>query len=238
MNLTLVLLLICLVIFIFRRGPSDNILAEMYDVYNKNVFPFHKKIGKEEQSYVNAVVSKYDYRTEFKTNRDISPYSFSISIDKETNNVNLTRVNIGSVETDISHPMKRLTDHLKIKETICAPEFKYYGVGWDLIDEIIKFYTLKNDKSTIECHVYKVKRDLNNEITDTTFHTKKTYDVGKKNTVMYKDGKNVNQRNVNRDFATDMKHSMANEWMSKMKKLGFILDTHSDYGGNINLYFD
>ena len=55
---------------------------------------------------------------------------------------------------------------------------------------------------------------------------------------MYKDGKKVNQRNVNRDFATDMKHPVANEWLSKMEKLGFILDTHSDYDGNINLYFD
>jgi predicted heme/steroid binding protein len=210
----------------------------MYDVYNRNVFPFHEKIGKEEQSYINAIVSKYDYRTEFKTNRDVSPYSFSISIDKEKNITNLTRVNIGSVEMDISRPMKRLIDHLKIKESVCAPDFKYYGVGWDLVDGIVKLYTLRNDKTKIECHVYKVKRDSKNEITDTTFHTKKVYDVGKRNTVMYKDGKKVNQRNVNRDLSADMKHPIANEWMSKMKKLGFILDTHSDYDGNINLYFD
>ena len=34
------------------------------------------------------------------------------------------------------------------------------------------------------------------------------------------------------------KHPVADDWIKKMKKLGFVLDTHSDYDGKINLYFD
>ena len=238
MNLSLVLLILCIAILVFRRSQSTNILAHMYDTYNTHVYPFHKRVGIEEQAYIHAVVSKYDYHKEFKKSVNVSPYSFSISIDKETNAVNLTRVNIGSVETDISQPTQRLLGHLKIKENVCAPRFKYYGVGWDLVDGIIKFYTLRDDKKCIECHVYKVTRDANNEIVDTAFHTKKSYDVGKKNTVMYKDGKKVNQRNTARVIPTRLDHPVANEWIRKMTKLDFVLDTHSDYDGNINLYFD
>jgi uncharacterized protein YdbL (DUF1318 family) len=97
---------------------------------------------------------------------------------------------------------------------------------------------LSNDKSKIECYVYKVKRDAENEIIDSTFETKKEYDVGEKNTVMHKNGKKINQKNLSRIAPTNTKHPVANDWIKKMKKLGFMFDTHSDYDGKINLYFD
>lgn len=238
MNLTIFILLVWLVMIVFRHPPADNILAEMYDIYNKNVYPFHSTIGASERAYVDSIVSKYDYNKEFNKSVDVSPYSFSISIDKETNAVNLTRVNIGSVETDISQPMKRLLNDLKIRDVQCTQGFLFYGVGWDHDDSIIKIYTILKNKTKIECYVYKVSRDATHEIVETKFHTKKTYDVGKRDTIMYKNGKQIKQRNVVRALPTRMKNPIANKWITKMTKLNFVFDTHSDYDGKINLYFD
>ena len=86
--------------------------------------------------------------------------------------------------------------------------------------------------------MYKVTRDATHEIVETKFHTKKTYDVGKRDTIMYKNGKQIKQRNVVRALPTRMKNPIANKWVTKMTKLNFVFDTHSDYDGKINLYFD
>ena len=94
------------------------------------------------------------------------------------------------------------------------------------------------DKRKIQCHVYKVVRNDKNKIIETTFDTKKTYDVGEKVTVMYKNGKNIEQVNLPRPTSVDTKNTIANTWIKKMQKLGFIFDTYSDYDGKINLYFD
>ncbi len=239
--MTLLLILIFLTLFFMYRTRSQsrvNYLEQFYDVYTRNVYPFHRKIGKIEREYISNLKGVYDYYKEFRETVHISPYSFSISIDKETNKVNLTRVNIGSVESDITSHVEKLLRHIGVDTQICAPNYKYYGVGWDLVDEIIKFYTLSNDKSKIECYVYKVKRDAENEIVESKFETKKEYDVGKKNTVMHKNGKKIDQKNLSRVASMNTKHPVADDWIKKMKKLGFMLDTHSDYDGKINLYFD
>jgi hypothetical protein len=244
MYFALFLLLSCIT-FIYlvrdRRRPitSQNYLSTMYDIYNKNIFAFHTKISGEEKKYISTIISNFDCNKEFEKSVDISPYSFSISIHKESNKVNLTRVNIGSVENDITPDVTRLLQYFKINGSICDPDYKYYGVGWDLIDRIIKFYTLSKDKTKIRCHVYKVQRNQQNEVTQAIFHTKKEYEVGKKNTIMHKDGRKIDQINLSRIKAPpDIKHTIGNEWIERMTNLDFILDTYSDYDGNINLYFD
>src|SRR5210317_1800263 len=94
------------------------------------------------------------------------------------------------------------------------------------------------DRTKIECHVYKDERNENNDIIKTTFLTRKKYTVGEKNTVMYKDGKEINQVNVSRIKKHDAHHPLANTWINKMHDLDFTLDTYSEYNDTISLYFD
>ena len=218
---------------------SNNWLSDAYSIFNDKIYNFHDTLSRQEQNYINEMISKYNPSQEFQNGGEISPYSFSIAIDKKSRNVNLTRVNIGSVSRDINASVKRLLDYIAVEENICSPGFKYYGIGWDVIEGIMKFYMLSHDRRKIECHVFKVERnDESNEITTATFDMKKTYVVGEKNTVMLKNGKAIDQINTNRKWVHDMENSTANAWINKMQKLGFILDTVSDYEGKINLYFD
>lgn len=221
-----------------KRLTSENWLLDAYGIYNKHVYPFDTKISTEEQRYIYSIINNYDYRKEFENTYDISPYSFSITVEKDLNKVNLSRVNIGSVEKDVDVYINRLLQYVHIDDTLCAQGYKYYGVGWDLDDGVIKFYTLSTDKCKIECYVYKVQRNYQNEITSSTFKTKKTYDVGETITVMYKDGKEVQQVNLPRPTVIDTRNHVANNWIRNMQQLGFIIDTYSDYDDKINLYFD
>jgi len=234
MYLVLLLLLGCL--FMYTR--TDNWLSDAYSLYNYQVYPFHDKISREERRYVNSIIKNYEYSKEFTNTYSISPYSFSMSIEKESGKTNLTRVNLGSTERNIGGCVTRLLRHIGINDMLCIPGYKYYGVGWDLEESIIKIYTLRYDKIKIECYVYTVLRNDENEIIETTFDTKKIYDVGEKVTVMHKSGKNVEQINLSRPGSIDTKNTIANKWIKTMQDLGFIFDTYSDYDGKVNLYFD
>lgn len=241
MYLTFLLLVGCLIFILSYRRPrytDNNRLLSVYNIYNRHFYPFHDNISSIEREYINSIINKYDSKKEFENTVDISPYSFSISIEKETGKVNLTRFNIGSVETDIQIYIKRLLEHIRIDDSFCKSGYKHAGVGWDLNEGILKFYTLSADKRKIECHVYKVQRDDRNEITEAVFDTKKIYDVGKKNTCMYKNGKMVNQINLSRSGIFDTHNHIANDLLKKMQRVGFILDTYSEYDGSITLYFD
>ena len=96
MYLILLLLLGCLL-----SPRRDNWLSYAYDLYNDYVYPFHDRISTEERRYVNFIVKNYDRSREFKNTYNVSPYSFSMSIEKESGKTNLTRVNLGSVEKNI-----------------------------------------------------------------------------------------------------------------------------------------
>ena len=220
------------------RLTSKNWLKDAYGIYNSKITNFHDRISAEEQEYINAIIADYDPGVEFRHVTDISPYSFSIAIDKQSEFVNLTRVNIGSVERNIDSHVEQLLDYMDICDDLCLPGFKYYGIGWDMHESIMKIYTLSHDRQKIECHVFKVKRNDLNAITSTKFHTKKNYHVGSSNTVMLKNGKSIDQINTDRNLVDDIGNSTANAWIKKMQKMGFILDTFSDYEGKLNLYFD
>ena len=233
----ILLFVLCFLIPHHRRLTSKNWLKDAYGIYNSKITNFHDRISPEEQKYINAIIADYDPGVEFRHGFEISPYSFSIAIDKTNGFVNLTRCNIGSVTTNIGENVEQLLEYMDISDVL-SPGFKYYGIGWDLLDSIVKFYTLSHDRKKIECHVFKVKRNESNAITTTIFNTKKTYNVGDKNTVMLKNGKSIHQINTNRNWVEDIGNSTANAWIKKMQKMGFILDTFSDYDGKINLYFD
>ena len=92
MKMYLVLLLLLGCLFMYTR--RDNWLSVAYSLYNSHVYPFHDKISTEEQRYIDFIIKNYDYSKEFTNTYTISPYSFSVSIDKESGKTNLTRVNI------------------------------------------------------------------------------------------------------------------------------------------------
>lgn len=239
----IVTILISIYLFTLRRLylrlTSDNWLHTAYELFNDNVFPFKKHISSNERTYIDNIITDFDHEYEFKNGYKISPYSFSISIDVEKGGiVNATRVNIGSVEKNIRQHVKALLDHINLPDSLCETGFKYYGIGWDLLDKILKVYTLKEDRSEIQCYVFRVKRDKLNNIISTAFDTKKAYAVGNRKTIMRKKGMSIDQINSPRFCTRDMRNETANEWVKKMQRLGFILDTWSQYDGKINLYFD
>lgn len=224
---------------LYRRWTSDNWLQVAYRLFNDEVYPFHENISRSEQAYIEATVDDFDHEVEFENGYEISPYSFSVTIDfSKAGAVNPTRVNIGSVERDISERVRTVLSHMGVRETCCETGYKYYGIGWDLRDEIVKFYSLKHDRSQIKCYVYKVKRDDAHNVVSAVFDTKKTYAVGKRKTIMHKSGMVIEQMNASRVGSKDMGDETANAWVGKMQRLGFILDTYSRYDGKINLYFD
>lgn len=221
----------------YSRLMSSNWLSDAYDIFNDKIYPFKYNISEREQEYIQSIVNGYNHEDEFKNGHEISPYSFSLSIDKTTGRVNPTRINVGSVEKNIQPKVTKLLKYIQVNETPCTSGFKYYGIGWDLVDRIIKIYTIK-DREKIECFVYKVNRNDKNEIISSSFHTKKSYDIGKKNTIMYKNGTKIDQINTSRVSSKNFGFHKANAWIKKMQGLGFIFDTFSDYDGKINLYFD
>jgi hypothetical protein len=243
MYISLLIILACLFLLLSKRrhqsrSISENWLLNAYTIYNNQVYPFHNKISMDEQKYISMIMNNYDPEKEFKHTHHISPYSFGISIEKGSGKVNLSRFNIGSVEQDIRVHIEQLLQDINLDDSICAPGYKYYGVGWDLEDGIIKFYTINKHKSKIECHVYKVQRNRRNEVIEVIFKIKKIYDVGIDETIMYKDGKNIEQTNQSRSNRDITHNYTANNWIRKFRRLEFILDTVSEYDGKIILYFD
>jgi hypothetical protein len=153
-------------------------------------------------------------------NEHLSSYSFVVSIEGEE--INASRFIVGTkTNTDLfeKNALNMLND-LNIYPK--KPDgFKWYGVGWDVKNNQIKIYFLKNNLSQIYCKEY--LKSSSKKIRE------KLYDVGKNFTIMHKDNQTVNQINSN-----TYKHKI----VDKMIGLGFNLDTYSEYENKVTLYFD
>jgi hypothetical protein len=178
-------------------------------------------------SNVNA--SEYDFIAESLGNiteedicddEHLSCYSFVVSI--EGGEINPSRFIIGT-KTNPDLFEKNALDMLNTLNIcpITPNEFKWYGVGWDIKNDQIKIYFLKNDLSQIYCKEY--RRSSSEKIKE------KLYDVGEKFTKMYKDNEIIDQINSN-----NYDHKI----VDKMTSFGFNLDTYSIYKNKVTLYFD
>ena len=210
-------------------------------VYHSEVYPILDKISEPEIEFIYSYI-KISSKKERDENMHISPYTYCISIEKINGNINSSRFAFGTKKNhdELEDNIKKLAKNIGLDNLPDKNGNLWYGVGWDLEENIIKFYTISKDNKTMICYVYKTERDSKNNITSIKYDTKKNYDVNKNTTYMYKNGKTVEQHNKipKLDNTYYQKYPEIVELIDDMNKRGFDLDTYSEYDNKLNLYFD
>ena len=194
-------------------------IKDLFYEYQKNMYPILSNISRSEYNFIVESLNNIAEK-DILDNEHLSSYSFVVSIEGEK--INASRFIVGT-KTNPALFKKNALNMLN-NLNICPKTpngFEWYGVGWDIKNDQIKIYFLKNDLSQIYCEEY--IRSSSGKMRE------KLYDVGKKSTIMHKDNEAVNQINSN---------TYDHEVVNKMIGLGFNLDTYSQYGDKITLYFD
>ena len=200
----------------------DEIKNKFYN-YQKNIFSIISSVNDQEYEFILKTLSLITEK-DLEEKAHISAYSFPIIIHKNSNKINPSRITVGTKTNFVIFRKNAISmlNSLNISET--APEgFNWYGVGWDIENDEIKLYFLKKDFSEIKCKEYQRSSALKIR--------EKQYKTGVETTKMEKDGEIVEQINVN-------KESFDHEIVNKMTKLGFAIDTYSEYSNKLTIYFD
>ncbi len=210
-------------------------------IYDEEVYPIRTEISKPELDFIYNYIKMSSLKDQ-NEDTHISPYTYSMKISKLNGTINSSRFAFGtkSNHKEIEKNIKQLVKKIGITDLSKESNDLWYGVGWDLEDNIIKFYTISRDKKTLGCYVYKTMRDDEKNIIKIKYSSKKTYDVNKDKTYMFKNGKTVEQYNSvpKIDNVYYNKYPQLKEIISDMDKRGFYLDTYSDYDNFLNLYFE
>ena len=212
-------------------------------VYDEEVYPIRREISKPELDFIYNYIKMSSLKDNAEDTH-ISPYTYSMKISKLSGGINSSRFAFGTKtknnHKEIENNIKQLAKKIGITDLSKESNDLWYGVGWDLEDNITKFYTISRDKKIFICYVYKTTRDDEKNIIKITYLSKKTYDVNKNTTYMFKNGKTVEQYNSvpKIDNIYYKKYPKLKEIITDMIKRGFELDTYSDYDNFLNLYFD
>lgn len=200
----------------------DEIKNKFYK-YQKNIFSLISSVSQQEYEFILNTISSIT-KEDIEENAHISAYSFPITINKNSNKINSSRITVGT-KTNFKVFRKNalsMLNSLNISEV--APRgFNWYGIGWDIENDEIKIYFLKKDFSEIKCKEY--QRSSASKIRE------KKYKIGVITTEMEKDGKIIKQLNTN-------KRQFDYEIVKKMIDLGFVVDTYSEYSDKLTIYFD
>jgi len=200
----------------------DEIKNKFYK-YQKNIFSLISSVSEQEYEFILNTISSIA-KEDIEENAHVSAYSFPITINKNSSKINSSRITVGT-KTDFKVFRKKalsMLSSLNISEV--APRgFNWYGVGWDIENDEIKIYFLKKDFSEIECKEYQRSSALKIR--------EKKYKIGETITKMEKDGEIIKQLNTNQ---RQFDHEIA----KKMIDLGFAVDTYSEYGDKLTIYFD
>jgi len=210
-----------------------------FKFYNKNFYPLEKNITEHEKKFILNWMLKLDIN-DFKNERHISPFTISVVIFKN-GKINKSRFAIGTkTKFDL---FKKETNELLSKMNIKIEppkDYKYYGIAWDIEDELFKIYFLNNDNSKMICHIFKIKRN-GIQISNVKLKDIKKYDVDEKVTLMYKEGKTVKQFNQE-ELPLELRKkypSIKNfEQSLSFNIMHLELDTYSEYDNKLNLYYD
>lgn len=224
----------------FRSGRKLNNMYDkgLYLDYNKNIFPIKKHITKEEHQFIIRWMDKISIN-DVLNDPHISTVIISIIIHKN-GKMNKSRLAIGTKTKHkaFKKEVLQLLKNMNIYHELPS-NFKYYGIGWDIEDELLKLYGLNEDNSKIICYVFNIKRD-NNKVIESTYESQKTYNVNKYKTVMLKNGKKVEQINIKNNLPKKYfkDYPKAEKLTNVMNKNGYTLDTYSEYDNKLTLYFD
>ena len=248
-NYTLIFILFIILIFFSSTmlkkcyEPFTSLQKETLDLYNtyiKDIYPLQKNISVHEKDFIEKSLHKITDE-DIKTNEHISPYSYSCCINKTKNKTNFSRFNIGnkSNQDEFGRDVQKLLNKLEIK--LEKPEmYNWYGIGWDLEENIFKVSFLHKNNNKILCYVYNIERE-GKKIKNIELVSNKIYIVRKDKTIMFKDGKSINQYNVKNKMDISKykkKYPEINKIIYNMNKKGFHIDSYSEYDNKLNLYFD
>ena len=194
-------------------------IKELFYIYQKNIYSILSNVNVSEYNFIAESLGNIT-EDDICDDEHLSCYSFVISI--EGGEINPSRFIIGTKTNPDLFEKNALNMLNTLNICPITPNgFKWYGVGWDIKNDQIKIYFLKNDLSQIYCKEY--RRSSSEKIKE------KLYDVGEKFTKMYKDDEIIDQINSN-----NYDHKIVN----KMVSFGFNLDTYSEYKDKVTLYFD
>jgi len=217
---------------------ASNVVGR-FKFYNKYFYPLENNITEHEKRFILNWMLKLEY-DDFENETHISPFTISIVIFKN-GNINKSRLAIGTkTKFDL---FKKETNELlgKMNIKIEPPkDYKYYGIAWDIEDELFKIYFLSDDNSKMICHILKIKRNGIN-ILNVKLKDIKKYDVDEKVTLMHKEGKIVKQFNQS-SLPLELRKkypSIKNlEQSLSFNNMHLHLDTYSEYDNKLNLYYD
>ena len=204
------------------------------ELFNKQFFNLNLNLSLEENLFINKCISNIQEEDIF-VNDHISAYTFCPSVDA-SGLINYGRFAFGKKTKDkiFYNLVEELFYFMKLVIYEERENFFHYGLGWDCKNNLIKFYQLSLDNSKIYCEEFFIDRhNFNNNY----MCKQKEYEVGVNNTIMNKDSLVVNQVNLNNSNKI-FENQYANDLSSRMKALGFTLDTYSIYDGTTTLYFD
>ena len=209
-------------------------------VYHEEVYPILDKISQVEIEFIYNYIKNSSVE-DIKKDNHVSPYTYCINVKKIDGKINSSRFAFGT-KTNHKELEKNIKD-LAQEININLPDKKHhlwYGVGWDLEDKLIKFYTISKDSKTMTCYVYNTERDNESNIKQIKYNSKKKYDVNKDVTYMHKDGKTIEQHNnvPKIDNVYYKKYPKITEIINDMNNRGFVIDTYSEYNDTLNIYFD
>ena len=224
----------------FRSARKLNNVYDkgLYLDYNTNIFPIKKHITNEEHKFIIRWMDKISIN-DVSNDPHISTVIISIILHKN-GKMNKSRLAIGTKtkHKEFKQEALQLLKNMNIYHELPS-NFKYYGIGWDIEDELLKIYGLNEDNSEIICYVFNIIRD-NNKVIESTYESQKTYNVNKHKTVMLKNGKTVEQINIENNLPKKyFKNYPKVEKLTKdMNNIGYELDTYSEYDNKLTLYFD
>lgn len=225
--------------FSISEGFNDKNNINDYLNYNREIYSFKKKITSAENNFILKWIKKLEHDDTYKYPY-ISTFTIGYTINHNRKYINKSRFGIGTITKNKEFKNDCIDLFKKINIDINSIKgdygYDWYGIAWDIEDEILKLYLLNKDKTEIICYVYNVKR-TNNKIISKFINIKK-YKVTKNYTTMFKNGNEIIQYNAKKLPKRLMKKYDVDNKIKEIKNIGLNLDTYSEYDNKLNLYFD
>ena len=213
-----------------------------FKLFCRSIYPMTKYITTDEKEFIIKWLQRFDDE-DLDDENSISTQTIGVTIHKN-GDINQSRFAVGTLTKPeyFKNDCLKIMDKFKIDHSMIPKnkEFNFYGIAWDIEEKILKVYLLSKDKKKIDCYVYSVERE-NKQIKSSKYLGKKNYFVGEDKTVMYKQGKEINQWNTKkRPFPGKLleDYKYVGQIIDNYTYFGWDLDSYSEYDGKINLYFD
>jgi len=119
------------------------------NTYNNSVFPIKESLSGEEYAFIlNSI--KMSTAEDFIHHDHISNYTYCVRVNRDGENKGRFAFGNKTKPIMFKEICQPVFEALSIKHTE-KNGFNYYGIGWDVQENIIKIYELSKDFSSIFC---------------------------------------------------------------------------------------